>query len=57
MTSQQREQAVTALAAIITACSATDPDTERLGADYPTLLPPLVRRATLTTPHDDRPGR
>jgi hypothetical protein len=40
MTSQQREQAVTALAALITTWQHhPDPDTERLSADYPMPLP------------------
>ena len=40
MTSRQREQAVAALAALITAWQPDpDPDAQRLGADYATLLP------------------
>jgi hypothetical protein len=57
MTSQQREQAAAALAALITAWQRRPaPDAESPGADDTMRFHSLARRATLTTPHDPGAG-
>jgi hypothetical protein len=58
MTSHQREQSVTTLAALITAWQDSQTMARNSRARTPRRRFPFpARRATLTTPHDNPPGR